>query len=379
MSLRRDLSLSRKPLAGFVSIGIAWAVYFAQMPVIKAQVGASDGAYGGALLFAAFGAFAAMWLAPAFRRHAGGYAMPCGIALLALGMFSAGASGTLIALTAAMFVASVGSGVVDVLVNARVSEIEEAAAVKVMNLNHALYSFAYGGGAFATAALRGAEVTPIPIFAGLTVILLVLAWLSYDRPPDLEGEHVLTSGNLSAPLVVLTGLIVLVAFLTEAATEGWSALHLERTLGGSPAQGALGPAVLGLAMGFGRLGGHWMSQKVRDTRLMLIAALVSAGGVAIAGMATRVEVGLLGFAIAGLGISVVAPLALSLIGRVVPASQRLAAISRASVIGYGAFFFGPPLMGLVSEGFGLRASFILVAGLLAMTALVLIPALARRG
>jgi predicted MFS family arabinose efflux permease len=79
-----------------------------------------------------------------------------------------------------------------------------------------------------------------------------------------------------------------------------------------------------------------------------------------------------------LGISVVAPLALSLIGRLVPASQRLAAISRASVIGYGAFFFGPPLMGLISEGFGLRTSFVAVAFLLTITAVALIPALARR-
>ena len=376
MSLRRDLYLSRKPLAGFVSIGVAWAIYFAQMPVIKAQVGASDGAYGGALLFAAFGAFAAMWLAPAFRHFFRGFAMPLGILLLAAGMMGASLSATLLVLTVAMFLASVGSGVVDVLINARVSEIEEAEAVKVMSLNHALYSFAYAWAAFITAGLRGAEVGPVPIFAGLTLVLLLLAALSYDIPPRIEGAE--GGAALSAPLVVLTGLVVMIAFLTEAATEGWSALHLERTLGGSPAEGALGPAILGLTMGIGRLSGHWLSQQVRDTRLMLIAGLVSAVGVAVAAMAPTVGIGLLGFAITGLGISVVAPLALSLIGRVVPARQRLAAISRASVIGYGAFFFGPPLMGLVSEGFGLRASFLLVACLLAGTALVLVPALARR-
>ncbi|MFC6637148.1 hypothetical protein [Sulfitobacter sediminilitoris] len=73
MNVVRAFYLSRKPVAGFFAIGAAWAVYFAQMPVIKANVGASDGAYGAALLFAAFGAFAAMWLAPACRRLAGGW------------------------------------------------------------------------------------------------------------------------------------------------------------------------------------------------------------------------------------------------------------------------------------------------------------------
>ena len=378
MNVVRAFYLSRKPVAGFFAIGAAWAVYFAQMPVIKANVGASDGAYGAALLFAAFGAFAAMWLAPACRRLAGGMAMPLGIAVLAVGMFWASASTSLLMLTFAMLLASIGSGVIDVLVNARVSEIEEAEGVKLMNLNHALYAFAYGGGALLTAALRSAEVPLVPIFAGLLIVLLALAWWSYDIPPRIDGENDPQAEGLSAKLVIITGLIVLMAFLAEASTEGWSALHIERTLQGSAGQGALGPAVLGLMMGVGRMAGHWLSQRVRDTSLMLCATLLSASGIALAGAALNVQTALVGFAIGGLGISVVAPLALSLIGRLVPASQRLAAISRASVIGYGAFFFGPPLMGLISEGFGLRTSFVAVAFLLAITAVALIPALARR-
>ena len=61
MGFKHDLYLSRRPLAGFVAIGVSWSTYFAQMPVIKAQVGASDGAYGGAVLLASLGAIAAMW------------------------------------------------------------------------------------------------------------------------------------------------------------------------------------------------------------------------------------------------------------------------------------------------------------------------------
>jgi hypothetical protein len=49
---------------------------------------------------------------------------------------------------------------------------------------------------------------------------------------------------------------VLVAFLVENAMEGWSALHIERTLGGGAAEGAFGPAILGLTMGIGRLSGR---------------------------------------------------------------------------------------------------------------------------
>ena len=378
MSLKHDLYLSRKPLTGFLAIGAAWAIYFAQMPVIKANVGASDAQYGIAILLAAFGAFAAMWLAPACRRIAGGYAMGLAICCLALGMFLASSASTLAGLTGAMFLASVGSGVIDVLVNARVSEIEEDSGRKLMNLNHAIYAFAYSGGAFLTAVLRSLEVAPVPIFAGLGVLLAVLAWAAYDVPPDLDQNTEAEAQGLSALLVVLTGGIVLVAFLAEAATEGWSALHLERSLDGSAAQGAMGPALLGLMMGIGRMFGHGLSKAIRDTHLMLGATLMSAGGIAVAGLAGNVTLALLGFAIAGLGISVVVPLAMALIGRIVPAPVRLAAISRVSVIGYGAFFFGPPMMGLMAEAFGLPMAFATVALLLAGVAVTLIPALARR-
>ena len=98
MGLVTDIRLSRKPLMGFVAIGLAWAAYFAQMPAILARVGASDGAYGLAVLWGSFGALGAMWLAPACRRLAGAYANPLAIVLLAAGMFGAGASQGLVAL-----------------------------------------------------------------------------------------------------------------------------------------------------------------------------------------------------------------------------------------------------------------------------------------
>jgi len=378
MTFKQDLYLSRKPLAGFVAIGAAWATYFAQMPVVKAQVGATDAQYGMALLLAAFGAVAAMWLAPLCRRLAGGFAVSLGIVVVAIGMLAAGTSNTLVLLTGAMLLASTGSGVVDVLINARVSEIEETSRRPLMNLNHALYSFAYAAGALCTGALRQAGVGPAASFTLLLIVLLILAWAARDVAPADEPSGQIGVAPVSRPLVLLTGGIVLIGFLTEAATEGWSALHLERTLGGGPGEGALGPATLGLTMGLGRLGGHILAARMRDTTLMMGAALFSACGVALAALAPTVLLGLTGFALAGLGISVVAPLAMALIGRAVPPAQRLFAISRVSVIGYGAFFFGPPLMGLVAEGFGLRSAFLLISGLLCVTAIVLIPALARR-
>ena len=378
MSLKHDLYITRKPLAGFVAIGVAWAVYFAHMPVIKSNVGASDGAYGVAVFFAALGALGAMWLAPLAQRLAGGRALPLAIVVVAFGMLAASFSSVLVVLALAMLVASIGSGVTDVLINARVAEIEARSARLLMNLNHALYSFAYAGAALLAGVLREAQVDLRVIFAGLVVVLMALAYAARDVVPNIEDDTGADPTEMPHRLVILAGLVVLVAFLAEASSEGWSALHLERTLGGTPGEGAMGPALLGLTMGIGRLSGHGLARFMRDTTLMLVATLVSTVGLLIAGLAGSVPMALAGFALGGLGISVVAPLALAFVGRSVPDAARLGAISRASVLGYGAFFLGPPMMGLIAQGFGLRAAFVVVAVMLAVTAILLIPALARR-
>ncbi len=377
MDIRHDLYLSRKPLAGFAAIGVAWAVYFAHMPVIKASVGASDGAYGVAVFFAALGAIAAMWLAPLAQGLLAGRALPLAILVVGIGMLSASYSSLLVILALSLLVASMGSGVTDVLINARVSEIEARSGRTLMNLNHALYSFSYAGAALLSGVLREAEVDVRLIFIGLMAVLIGLAYAARDVSPKMEDDHDADTAEVPHRLVIMAGLIVLVAFMAEASAEGWSALHLERTLGGTPGEGALGPALLGLTMGIGRLSGHGLARFMRDTTLMLVATLVATTGLLIAGLAGSVPLALAGFSLAGLGISVVAPLALAFVGRIVPAKARLAAISRAAVLGYGAFFLGPPVMGLVAQGFGLRAAFVTIALVLAVTAIVLIPTLAR--
>ncbi len=83
------------------------------------------------------------------------------------------------------------------------------------------------------------------------------------------------------------------------------------------------------------------------------------------------------FAVLGLGISVMAPMALALVGRGVGAGRRSRAIARVAVVGYMGFLLAPPVMGGVSELLGLRASFLAVA-LLLLTVPLLLGQLERR-
>ncbi len=381
MSIFTDLAVSRRPLAAFVVVGLGWGSFSALVPEVKAQIEASDGVYGALMLLVSVGALCAMWLAPLAFRVFGRWAIVIGSLCIGFGFAGGGGANSMAMFVAAMFLAAAGSGVADVLANAEISEAEARTDRPLMNLNHGLYSFAFAGGAVVAGTLRGNAWSAFEVLIGFAVVvvgLCVFMWSARPSEAPQEPDTGATAGTLPGALVWIGGGIVLSAFLAEAATEGWSALHLERTLGGAPGEGAWGPALFGLMMGIGRLFGHVVLSRFSDLWLMTLACFIAAVGLALAGIAPEMSLAYGGFALAGLGISVVVPLALGLVGRSVPDEFRLIAITRATALGYAAFFLGPPVMGAVAQVFGLRASFCLIAAMLVAVGVFAIPALARQ-
>jgi MFS family permease len=165
--------------------------------------------------------------------------------------------------------------------------------------------------------------------------------------------------------------------MSEATVEAWSALHIERTLNGGAAEGALGPATLGIMMAIGRFSGQAVSERLSDYLVIVCAALLSAVGALIVAVAATPIIAYVGFGVLGLGVSVIGPLGLAIVGRLVAPKYRTEAISKAAVIGFSGFFLAPIVMGGVSELFGLRVAFACVAGLL-MLLLPLVSVTRRR-
>lgn len=379
MSIISDLSAGRAPALGFAAMALVWASFSAQVPVLKDQIAASDAAFGMVFLISSIGAILAVWLAPTLDRFANSWSIAIASIAIPLSLIIPSLTGSIIWFTAGLLLASAASGVSDIVINARVAEIEAARRRPMMNLVHATYSFAYAGMALLTGFLREAGLAPIQIYVLVTLMTVVAIPFMRVRPASPEGvENVPGKPSKTRVLVWLTGLVVLAGFMAELSVESWSALHLERTLGGDASEGAMGPAILGLTMGFGRLFGQFVAHRITDTLMIAGACLMSALGVGLAAMAQNLMLAYVGFAIMGLGVSVVIPLTMALIGRAVPQEERIAAIGRASVIGYAAFLIGPSLMGVSADLFGLRAAFLLVALILVAVAFPLMPMIARQ-
>jgi predicted MFS family arabinose efflux permease len=278
----------------------------------------------------------------------------------------------------AMMLCGAATGLTDVLMNARVAALENERNLHLMNLCHAAYSFGYAGGALGTGAMRNASLPPGWVMGTMALVALALALCTLERDGTIHGLRRPkdgTPGHLGL-IPVIGGAIVLIAFMTENAAENWSALHIEKTLGGSPVQGSMGPAALALTMGFARLAGQGIAGRVDPFLLLRGGALISACGAVIAAAATSPAMAYAGFIVMGIGSSVIAPTAFSLVGRLADPAARARAVARATLLGYFGYFFGPPTLGFIAGAFGLRMSFVFAAAMLLMV-LVLAPVMAR--
>ena len=370
------IGASWAPLCAFVILGSAWGAFAALVPDLQKAIGVGDGELAGVMLISAIGAIAAMRFAPWLDSKLGRHGIVVLTVVLLLVFQLPGQMSTWAGLTIALFLCAAATGSLDVVMNAHLSQIEAREGRPLMSFHHAMFSFGYAIAAFSTGLIREAGGGAVVSFALVGLLgLLLLPSMVLPKTVVAQDQEKNASMSGNNRFLIIIGLIIAIAFMCEQASEGWSALHLERSLNAGAALGAMGPAILGLTMGIGRLGGQAIAQYLSEERVIQIAAIFAALGSAVAAAAINFPLTYLGFAALGLGISVIAPLGLALVGRISPADQRVKAISNVALIGYTGFFIGPPIMGGLAEIASLATSFAALALLLAIVSFLLIPKL----
>jgi len=368
MSILRALAVSRAPAAGLASVGMLWGAFAAFVPDIKLAVDVSDGGLGAALLMSAVGGLIAMWIAPSVGRALGRIAIPLLGAAVSLAFIYPTLASDGVTLGAAMLAMGASVALLDVTTNVEISARESRTGLHLMNVNHAMFSFAFAASAYGTGLARKAGLGPgdvMPLLGLLNLAFVALMW-----SPRVAGDT--ADGTPEAPrrvpwlAIVLTGVILFTSFIGENATETWSALHIERTLGAAPGEGSMGPAMLGLVMGIGRLMGQMATARLGHARLIFWSAALAVVGTLVIAAAPTPAIAIAGVAVGALGMAVIVPSGNSMLGMHVTDGQRAFAMSRAWMFGIIGFFVGPAMMGGISELFGLRLSFVAIALIVAL-------------
>jgi MFS family permease len=351
--------------AAFAVFGLYWGAWAACLPAIQRSTGATEAELGLGLLCVALAALPAMFAAGRLADLFGARLVPLAILLFAATTALPGLARSVPALYGALALVGIGTGLLDIALNAQASSIEARFRVRVMDGLHAAFSAGVLVGGVGAGLLRRAGGQPSWILGGVACVIAatVLVNLKPSAPPEPAQRR----ARVERPLLVV-GAVLGVAFLVESGLEGWSALFLERTLDSGPAISGLGPGMFAGAMAAGRL----LAQKIEGPSVvarMVFAGIAASVGLIVAASAQHAVVALVGFVIAGAGLALSAPTLFALAGRLGGEGGRGSAVSTVAILGYLGFLVGPPLIGGVSSVSSLRGGFLFLFAMAVVLAL----------
>ncbi|MDB4402994.1 MFS transporter, partial [Algibacter sp.] len=235
-------------------------------------------------------------------------------------------------------------------------------------------------------ATLGSILMPIfnlPVYHMLTIsvfIILINLVLTKYYFSISEEQHSKETNTYSLkkirPLIAIA-FIAFVIMSSEGAIEHWSSLYLlevvkitKQNLAG------LGFIVFSVMMTIGRFFGDGISAKIGSIKIILLGCvLASIGYLCI--LVSQLIITVLGFAIVGLGLSVIIPELFRMAGKAKGVKASVG-ISIVSGIGFSGFLLGPVVLGYISNTYNLKISFLALLVLTGFALLIAILKL-RRG
>ncbi|WP_374112399.1 MFS transporter [Streptomyces sp. CC210A] len=375
----RDLRGLRTALTLFFALdGFLFAGWVVRIPAIKQQTGASESDLGLALLGVSAGAVVTMTLTGRLCRRFGSHPVTVAAAvLLCLGIALPPLTHSVAALGLVLLVFGTAYGAVNVAMNSAAVDLVTALRRPVMPAFHAAFSLGGMLGAGIGGLVAG-HLSPTVQLLGLTVAGLLLtavagpALLRHPSPAR-PGTPARPGGAGRAPLdrrsrrlVTVFGVIALCTAYGEGALADWGALHLTQDLGAHPGLAAAGYALFALAMTAGRLSGTAMLERLGQTRTLVAGGSAAAVGMFLGALAPTVWLALLGFAVTGLGLANIFPVAVDRAG----ALAGPTGVAAASTLGYGGMLLGPPVIGFLADWYSLPVALTTVAVLAAGAAVI---------
>jgi predicted MFS family arabinose efflux permease len=361
-------------VVAFIAAGLAFSSFIARTPALRDSLDLSTAQLGLLLLCMSGGAVAGLPLSgpivhrlgPGRAVLAGALSMTLGLALLAIGMFTA-----LVPIAAVGLVASgLGTGVWDVAMNVEGADVERRLGRSLMPRLHAGFSLGTVAGAGIGAACAALGI-PLPVqLIGIIVLLPIVVTLAVRRfLPVAEatlGEARSGSGVLTAwrePRTLVVGLMVLAFAFTEGSANDWIAIAMVDGHGTSETIGAIAFGFFVAAMTAGRMVGGTALERYGRVPVVRATAVIALAGLLLMLLGGSTPVALGGALLWGVGASLGFPVGMSAAAD--DPARAAARVSVVSSIGYTAFIAGPPLIGLLGESAGiLRALFVVLGALL---------------
>lgn len=265
----------------------------------------------------------------------------------------------------------------NISLNAQGISIQHYIQKSILSSLHAMWSV----GAFSAAAftdwMMEEEKSMQDHYSLIAIVIIVtvipLFFILVDDPKQANENQRIFAWPTKA--LLLLGLICFCGAMAEGTMADWSSLYYRQIINKPHVVSALGYTAFALFMSIGRFVGDPLIEKWGHTTILRANGLLIAVGMIVALTTSIPILVMVGFALVGLGVSSIFPVVYILATRE-KSMLPSAALAAVSSIGFIGFLIGPPIIGFIAQGVGLRSA---LAAVVVLGVLIFVLANKRKG
>jgi MFS family permease len=362
MTFGLSLAPQHRVYAGFAIYSFGMGNIFPRLPDIKHAMGIADGTLGLSLIGTPIGTLTALTLAAPILERVGFRRALLGLVpLLSVAYAIAVHAPGPLALFLMLIPVGLMIGSVEIILNVEADRTEFLLKRRIMNRAHSFWSIGFFGAGLFGAALAHLGISPqlhLAIVVPMVAIGIAMFLGGYEPAPSRFAGNDETAPRLARPTLPILVLVAvtLSAMLMEGASIDWSAIYMRTVFDAGPFVAGFTVALFAFSQASTRFFADSFVERHSPSGVARVLLATMAVGVLLVFFAPAPLLSMVGFALLGIGSSAIFPLAISAAAQ---RTDRSAAINVAALsqISFVAFLLGPPLLGFVSDHWGIRSAF----------------------
>ena len=353
----------------FTLFGVIMGSWAGRIPAMAERVHVSHSALSMVLLMGGLGAVLSYPISSRMMASLGARKtlLFSGLALLCV-LIAIGAAPTVPLLMMAVLSLGITASTFDVAINSAATAREKATGKSELSKLHGLGCAGGLAGATLGSLMASLHIMPVTHFlmlAGPLAIVLYYAYTMLDADDTAGATVEKKKFTLPRGELLVLGALGFLGSMAEGSIADWSGVFLKEHFGASDGLAPLALSCFSVMMLLSRLVGDKLKVRYGARPLVTSGSMLGAAGLFFAVLSPNAYFALFGFAVAGLGMSLVFPFVFSAAG-----GQGPAALAGVASMAYSGSLMGPPVIGAIAQSFGMQIAIAYVGGLATLIAWV---------
>lgn len=344
----------------YFGMGLCFATWASRIPNIKTDLHLSDGHLGTILFALPLGQLTMMFFSGKLVTRFGSHRiLPFSTLMYAFSLTNIGLAQNAWQLGLGLYTFGIFGNLSNISLNTQGVYSEGLYKRTIMSSFHGVWSLAGFTGALVGLGMLSLHLNTYTHFLIVATIVLLLVAFNFKfliKAKEIPRREKKKGFRKRDKSLILLGIIGFCSMASEGIMFDWSGVYFKDVVKVPGSLVILGYTSFMIMMASGRFIGDRLINKFGRKKVMQISGVMISSGLFTAVIFPFLIPSTIAFMAVGLGVSTIVPTLYSIAGKhpTIPTGEALTAVSSISFLG---FLMGPPIIGYISELFGLRFSF----------------------